>query len=69
VFEREGWLNVGVAGHKSANIGAGLLANKIIEASSAKAVYPVPMLSDMPSSVVITVDQAAGFGLWRRGCL
>ena len=55
--EREGWLNVGIAGHKSAKIGAGLLANKIIDASSAKAVYPVPMLSDIPSSAVITVDQ------------
>ena len=54
---QEGWLNVGVAGHKTAEIGSGFLANKIIDAGSAKAVYPVPVLKDKPTSAVITVDQ------------
>ena len=54
---QEGWLNVGVAGHKTAEIGSGFLANKIIDASSAKGVYPVPVLKDKRTSAVITVDQ------------
>ena len=54
---QEGWLNVGVAGHKTAEIGSGFLANKIIDAGSAKAVYPVPVLKDKPTCAVITVDQ------------
>ena len=54
---QEGWLNVGIAGHKTAEVGSGFLANKIIDADSAKAVYPVPVLKDKPTSAVITVDQ------------
>ena len=54
---QEGWLNVGIAGHKTAEVGSGFLANKIIDAGSAKAVYPVPVLKDKPTSAVITVDQ------------
>lgn len=50
------WLNVGIAGHQQADIGAGLLAHKIVDAHSGATHYPPQLLSGFTSTTVITVD-------------
>lgn len=52
---RAAWLNFGIAGHRSAEIGTTVLANKISERASGAAVYPAVLLKSLPSSAVITV--------------
>ena len=51
------WLNVGIAGHRSAAIGEGLLMNKITEKTSGESFYPGTLLWGFDSSAVITVDE------------
>lgn len=49
------WLNVGIAGHKTAEVGAGLLINKITDRSSNKSYYPPIISNDYLTSALVTV--------------
>ncbi len=51
------WLNLGIAGHKTAEIGSGWLANKITEHVSGSSSYPPQLLEGFSSRRVITVDE------------
>ncbi len=51
------WLNLGIAGHKTAQTGSGWLANKITELASACNAYPPQLLQGFNSCRVITVDE------------
>lgn len=51
------WLNLGIAGHQSAELGEGLLANKITDGSTGLSYYPSMLFSGFASSEVITVDE------------
>ena len=54
----QGWLNIGIAGHRLLEVGTGVLANKIIDQASARTWYPSPFCSsEWKSSQVITVDE------------
>lgn len=52
------WLNVGVAGHREADVGSAFLAHKILDRGTGKTWYP-PRLLDaaIPSGQVMTVDR------------
>ena len=51
------WLNIGIAGHRSAAIGTGLLASKITEKATGDVFYPGMLISGYDSLPVITVDE------------
>ena len=51
------WLNVGIAGHQSAQIGSGFLAHKVTDAANGNVWYPPQLIQGLPTSSVITVDQ------------
>jgi len=51
------WLNIGIAGHQSAEIGAGLLAHKITDAGNGNTYYPPQLLKASLTTAVITVDE------------
>ncbi len=51
------WLNFGIAGHKTAAIGSGLVANRITDQRSGKTVYPSMLLGTRASSPVLTVEE------------
>ncbi|MFN3162355.1 MAG: hypothetical protein ACE37N_02470 [Pseudohongiellaceae bacterium] len=50
------WLNVGIAGHGSAEVGAGFLVNKIEDRLTGQVYYPTPGLWSGPGSALVTVD-------------
>lgn len=50
------WLNIGIAGHQSAAVGCGLLANKITDAATGQCFYPPPVIANQPSAALVTVD-------------
>lgn len=52
-----GWLNLGIAGHKTAAIGSAWLANKITERATGSSAYPPQLLPGFKSSTVLTVDE------------
>ncbi len=52
-----GWLNLGIAGHRTAEIGSAWLANKITEQISGASAYPPQLLAGFASCKVITVDK------------
>lgn len=52
-----GWLNVGIAGHRSASIGQGLLAHKVSERSSGQNFYPAHAVAGFSTTNLITVDE------------
>jgi len=52
-----GWLNFGIAGHKTAAIGSGLVANRITDKLSGKTVYPSMLLGARASSPVLTIQE------------
>jgi len=52
-----GWLNFGIAGHKTAAIGSGLVANRITDQQSGRTVYPSMLLGTRASSPVLTVGE------------
>lgn len=52
-----GWLNIGICGHGEAELGRGLLINKITEARSGKRYYPTPLGGDFAGSALITVEE------------
>lgn len=51
------WLNLGIAGHQTAELGDGLLANKITDRSTGLSYFPSMLFSGFASSEVITVDE------------
>ncbi len=51
------WLNIGIAGHRSASIGDALLANKITEQATAESFYPGTLIEGFDSTPLITVDE------------
>ena len=52
------WLNVGIAGHPSAEVGSCWLANKIFDPSNGRAWYPSLVFdSRLPTAEVVTVDR------------
>ena len=53
------WLNVGTAGHRSFEVGAGVLANKIVDQATGRSWYPSAFCSaSWTCGQVITVDEA-----------
>lgn len=50
------WLNIGIAGHGTAAIGAGLLAHKITDAATGKSFYPHQLFKSQTTSEIISVD-------------
>jgi len=55
--EPRAWLNVGIAGHQSAEIGSCLVANKIIHKVSGDCAFPAMIFPNLRSSEVMTVDE------------
>lgn len=51
------WLNIGIAGHKTAEPGSSRLANKITEQQSGCSVYPPQLFKGIKSCKVVTVDE------------
>ncbi len=52
------WLNVGIAGHPSLPIGAGVLANKILNQATGETWYPAPLTnSKWERCQIITVEE------------
>jgi hypothetical protein len=51
------WLNIGIAGHKTAELGSSRLANKITEQASGCSVYPPQLFKGIKSCKVVTVDE------------
>ena len=51
------WINVGVAGHRDADVGELIVANKIIDQSTAQSWYPPQLVSSVVNSTLITVDE------------
>ncbi|MCG8413963.1 MAG: hypothetical protein MI746_07070 [Pseudomonadales bacterium] len=53
----QAWMNIGIAGHQTLDLGRPLLANKIINRSSGEAVYPAPLLAIKQVGELHTVDE------------
>lgn len=51
------WLNIGICGHRNANIASAFLANKITDQDSARSAYPPQLLQGHNSSAVVTVSE------------
>lgn len=52
------WLNVGVAGHKSMEIGQGILAHKVVDVASSRAWYPSLLFKkSWDTAIVQTYDE------------
>lgn len=52
-----GWLNIGIAGHQSRDIGDSLLANKIVHRASGECHYPIPLFTNFNAGELHTVDK------------
>lgn len=50
------WLNIGIAGHGKAEVGSGVLINKIEDRQTGQVYYPTPGLWNGPASALVTVD-------------
>lgn len=62
------WINVGIAGHRDAEIGSCWLATKIREPSSDRSWYPgLAFSAGIPGAEVVTVDRPEG--LFERAAL
>ena len=57
VGQAPAWLNIGIAGHGSEPVGAGLLINKIINKQQGKSYYPSPSINGLPVSALQTVNR------------
>ncbi len=55
-FPTSVWLNIGIAGHRTAAIGTGLLAHKITDAATGSSFYPPQLVRSQPTSEIISVD-------------
>lgn len=51
------WLNIGIAGHGSAEVGSGLLINKVRDAVSGDSHFPTPGTVRLPVSALHTVSE------------
>ena len=51
------WINVGVAGHRNVDVGELIVANKIVDQSTAHSWYPPQLVSNVVNSTLITVDE------------
>jgi len=52
------WINIGVAGHRDIDVGELMVANKIVDQSTAHSWYPPQLVSNVVNSTLITVDKA-----------
>lgn len=74
---RPAWLNIGLAGHGVAELGSGLLVNRIQDRESGQVYYPTPLVNGVDSTPllsgdVVETDYAApvaydmeGSGFWQ----
>ena len=51
------WINIGVAGHRNVDVGELIVANKIVDQSTAHSWYPPQLVSNVVNSTLITVDK------------
>jgi len=51
------WINIGVAGHRNVDVGELIVANKIVDQSTAHSWYPPQLVSNVDNSTLITVDK------------
>ena len=51
------WINIGVAGHRTVDVGELIVANKIVDQSTAHSWYPPQLVSNVGNSTLITVDK------------
>ena len=51
------WINVGVAGHQNVDVGELIVANKIVDQSTAHSWYPPQLVANVVNSTLITVDE------------
>tara|TARA_B100000686_G_scaffold333804_1_gene400176 strand:- start:1149 stop:1964 length:816 start_codon:yes stop_codon:yes gene_type:complete len=56
-IELRGWLNVGIAGHQTAEIGSCFVANKIVYPRHGRYCFPAVIFSNIPTIEVMTVDE------------
>lgn len=50
------WINAGIAGHKTLELGAATIIRKITDPAIGRSYYPLPIPSSLPSSDLVTVD-------------
>jgi adenosylhomocysteine nucleosidase len=50
------WINAGIAGHKTFELGACVIIRKITDPVTNRSYYPLPIASSLPSSNLVTVD-------------
>ena len=56
--QHNAWINVGIAGHSHAEIGACFTADKIIDGRSGDTAYPsIPYATEIPSACLCTVER------------
>lgn len=56
------WINVGIAGHATADIGSSWLVNKITDSDSSETWYPqTTLLANMPGKPLTCVSKPAGY--------
>ena len=53
----QAWLNLGIAGHQSKELGESVVIQKLVQVASGAVHYPIPMLSQCPFGELHTVDQ------------
>jgi adenosylhomocysteine nucleosidase len=51
------WLNIGIAGHRTAELGSGYLAHKIVDQETGECCYPGMLIEGFETSEVCTVDE------------
>lgn len=57
-LQPQAWLNIGIAGHHGAEIGAGLLAHKVTDSATAHCFYPGLIFEGVGATAeILTVDQ------------
>jgi adenosylhomocysteine nucleosidase len=50
------WINAGIAGHKTFELGVSVIIRKITDPVAKRSYYPLPIASSLPSSDLVTVD-------------
>lgn len=56
-YLKEGWVNAGIAGHKTADLGICFLANKILHQETGEVYYPSLHMGIKSTEMLITVDK------------
>ena len=54
---KEGWINAGIAGHRTADLGICFLANKILHQETGEVYYPSLHMGVKSTEMLITVDK------------